>query len=162
MADYFTNFSLIVPLPNEEAQQYAVELAERACECQLADAPVPDDFPASLRAVLEDWWFEVEPRQPEGWGLWLHSSSGGIDAVCAFIQHLLRRFEPAGHVTFEWSHDCSKPRTDAYGGGAALITARKIRTFNTAEWLHRQVGRLAAKKPAPGILPALTTKGETP
>jgi hypothetical protein len=83
----------------------------------------------------------------EGWGVWLHSSSGGVDAVCAFIQHLLHRFDAAGHVTFEWSHDCSKPRADAYGGGAALITARKIKTFNTAEWLHRQVTRLAAKKP---------------
>jgi hypothetical protein len=162
MADYFTNFSLILPLPNEEAQNYAVELAERACEFQLADKAVPDDFPASLRAVLEDWWFEVEPRQPEGCGLWLHSSSGGIDAVCAFIQHLLQQFEPEGHVTFEWSHDCSKPRTDGFGGGAALITAGKIRTFNTAEWLQRQVARRSANKPAPELSPALTTKGETP
>jgi hypothetical protein len=104
----------------------------------------------------------VVSHPSEGWGLWLHTNSGGLDAVCVFIQHLLQRFDAAGHVTFEWSHDCSKPRVDAYGGGAALITARKIRTFKTAEWLHRQVARLSAKKPAPELFPAFTTKGETP
>jgi hypothetical protein len=41
MADYFTNFSLIVPLPTEAAQQYAVDLAEQACEFQVADKAVP-------------------------------------------------------------------------------------------------------------------------
>jgi hypothetical protein len=67
---------------------------------------------------------------------------GGIDAVCAFIQHLLQEFDPAGHATLEWSNDCSKPRVDAFGGGAALITAHKVKTINTGAWLHRQVARL--------------------
>jgi len=30
MADYFTNFSLILPLPDEAAQTYAADLAEQA------------------------------------------------------------------------------------------------------------------------------------
>jgi hypothetical protein len=40
---------------------------------------------------------------------------------------------------------------DAFGGGAALITARKIKSINTGEWLHREVTRLRkprAKTPA--------------
>jgi hypothetical protein len=45
-------------------------------------------------------------------------------------------------VTFEWSHDCSKPRADAYGGGAALITAKNIKTMNTSDWLQEQIGLL--------------------
>jgi hypothetical protein len=40
-------------------------------------------------------------------------------------------------VTFEWSHDCSKPRVDAYGGGAAIITAKRIKTMSTCEWLRK-------------------------
>jgi hypothetical protein len=163
MADYFTHFSFVLPLPTEAAQQYAIELAEQASYAHLGDESLPDDFPASLREVIEDWRFETVVSHPsEGWGLWLHSSSGGIDAVCAFIQHLLQRFNATGEVAFEWSHDCSKPRTDAYGGGAALITARKIKTFNTAEWLNRQVARRSAKKPMPELLPAAQPKGETP
>jgi hypothetical protein len=43
------------------------------------------------------------------------------------------------HVTFEWSHDCSKPRVDAYGGGAAFITAKEIKTMSTSAWLNEQI-----------------------
>ena len=64
---------------------------------------------------------------------------GGVDAVCAFIQHLLHKFDPKDYVTFEWSHDCCKPRVDAYGGGAALITAKEIKTMSTATWLNEQI-----------------------
>lgn len=163
MADYFTHFSLLVPLPNAEAQQYADDLAQQAFYIHTGDEPMPDDFPASLKEVIEDWCFETLANPPsDGWGLWLHSSSGGIDAVCAFLQHLLQRFDPTGHVALEWSNDCSKPRIDAFGGGAALITARKIKTINTGQWLHRQLARLPASKPAPEIPSALPTKGATP
>ena len=161
MADYFTNFSMMLTLPSADAQQYADDLAQQAFYIHMGDEPMPDDFPASLKEIVDDWCFEtVANHPPDGPGLWLHSSDGGIDAVCAFIQHLLQKFNPAGHVTLEWSNDCSKPRVDAFGGGAALITARKIKTINTGEWLHRQVARLPAKKPAPEIPPAHSLKGE--
>lgn len=148
MADYFTNFSLIVPLPTEEAVEYALNLAEQASDAYLGEE-IPADFPASLKDVVEDWRFDTHSRDPsDGRGLWLHSSNGGIDAVCAFIQHLLQRFARGSHVTLEWSNDCSKPRVDAFGGGAALVTARRIKTINTGEWLHREVTRMSRRKPA--------------
>ncbi len=163
MADYFTNFSLLVQMPTEAAQTYALDLAERTFHIFLRDERPEDDFPSSLRDVVEDWQFDTDPSDPSsGPGLWLHSSNGGIDAVCAFIQHLLQKFDPAGHVALEWSNDCSKPRVDAFGGGAALITARKIKHLNTGEWLHRQVARLPANKPAPEIPSAQPMKGQTP
>jgi hypothetical protein len=94
---------------------------------------VPNSFPTELVDVLEDWSFETEVDDD---GIWIHSQSGGIDAACAFIQHLLQQFDPQGCVTFEWSHDCSKPRTDAYGGGAAIVTAHEIKTMNTSDWIN--------------------------
>ena len=152
MADYFTNFSLIVPLPDEAAVQYALDLAEQAFHVHMGDE-MPDDFPASLRAVIEDWQFETDSNDPSNCGgLWLHSSDGGIDAACAFIQHLLHRFAPGDHVTLEWSNDCSKPRVDAFGGGAALITARKIKSISTGEWLHRQISRLPKPQPEAAVV----------
>jgi hypothetical protein len=148
MADYFTNFSLIVTLPNKEAQDYALEISCLAARIQQGDEKEAC-FPASLVAAVEDWHFEtVAESLPDHWGVWLHSSSGGIDAVCAFIQHLLQKFEPQGHVGFEWSHDCSKPRVDAFGGGAAFITAHRIKFMNTGQWLHKQTARFLARKPA--------------
>ena len=64
--------------------------------------------------------------------------NGGVDAVCAFIQHLLQRFDQKGYVAFEWSHDCSKSRVDTYGG-AAFITAKEIKSMSTAAWLNEQI-----------------------
>jgi hypothetical protein len=137
MADYFTNFSLVFSLPSQEAQAYALELADQAGRVQQGDEQ-PANFPKELASNVEDWHFETNVDTAEQKpALWLHSSNGGVDAACAFIHHLLRKFDPTGRVTFEWSHDCSKPRTDAYGGGAAVITAKKIKTMSTFEWLRK-------------------------
>jgi len=138
MADYFTKFSLILPLPNEAAQRDALDLDANARRVAQGDEP-SEKLPDSIQAVIEDWQFETDGESADGkWRLWLHSDYGGIEAVCAFIQHLLQKFDPQGWVAFEWSHDCSKPRLDAYGGGAALITATEIKTMNTADWLRQQ------------------------
>ena len=137
MADYYTNFSFIFSVPSAEAQTYALQLAALAGRVRQDDEP-SDNFPKELVDVIEDWCFETEADIAESKpALWLHSSDGGIDAVCIFIQHLLQRFDPQGRVTFEWSHDCSKPRTDAYGGGAAIVTATEIKTMSTSEWLNQ-------------------------
>ena len=150
MADYFTNFSLQLRLPDEAAQAYALELCEHASRIRYHDEP-PGNFPAELHEHLESWSFEVEAdtveQQP---GLWLHSTDGGIDAACAFLQHLLQRFNLPEAVTFEWSHDCSKPRLDAYGGGAAVVTAQAIKTMSTSDWLHENTP--AALNPQPSTL----------
>ena len=135
MADYFTHFSLVVPLPDEAAQKYALQLAQTMSGAGQDDT-LPDDIPADIRAEMENWLFDTEP-EPGTTAIWLHSEHGGIDAVCAFLQHLLQKFNPQARITFEWSHDCSKPRTDAYGGGAAIITATEIKTTSTWEWLHQ-------------------------
>src|SRR5271154_4082766 len=98
MADYFTNFSLILPL-NKKQQEYAVELANRADHHRCDDEPLPADFPEQLKDLMENWTFETEATQD---GIWLHSEYGGIDAVCAFIQLLLQKFNPKDSVAFEW------------------------------------------------------------
>lgn len=133
MADYFTNFSFILRLKDDAQKEYALNLSRIASQQRFEETPLPVDFPEPLKDVTEDWTFELEDCEE---GIWLHSSSGGIDAVCAFVQHLLVKFDTAPFVTFEWSHDCTKPRTDAFGGGAAVITQTEIETINTADWIR--------------------------
>jgi hypothetical protein len=142
MAEYFINFSLILPLPTEAAEKYALDLAYQVARIHHGDE-IPEDFPASLSDVVGDWVFETDASDPSsGWGLWMHSDSGGMNAVGAFIQHLLQRFDPEGYATLEWSSDCTEPRVDGYGGGASVITAERIKSINTDQWLQRQVARL--------------------
>ncbi len=136
MADYFTNFSVLLPLTKEQ-QEYAVELTKQIERHKNDDESLPQPFPDCLADQIEDWFFDTE-ASPEG--LWLHSQDGGQDSACVFIQHLLQKFEFAAFVGFEWSHDCSKLRTDAFGGGAAYITAKKIKTMSTSQWLSKNGG----------------------
>lgn len=136
MANYYTHFSFFVRLPNEAAQAYALNLFEQANDIYQGEEPKAD-FPTELLPHTEDWSFEIEPNAREGQpALWLHSENGGIDAVCAFVQHLLQKFTPDQVVTFEWSNDCDKPRPDAYGGGAVIITATEIKAMSTNQWLY--------------------------
>jgi hypothetical protein len=132
MADYFTNFSFNVVLEDTGQRDYALKLFLQMSAIQQGEE-IPADFPVALKDFCEDCCFEVEADEPNA--LWLHSCYGGIDAVCAFVQHLVHKFK-LNPVTFEWSHDCSKPRTDAFGGGAAHITAKEIKTLSTSEWLR--------------------------
>lgn len=136
MADYFTNFSFVLPLKLEEQKEYALDLANTATVFRYDEQQLPPDFPEPLQAVMEEWRFEVEDTGEDG--LWFHSTDGGVDAVCAFIQHLLQHFNLTNRIGLEWSHDCTKPRTDAFGGGAALISAQEIKYMSPAEWLQEQ------------------------
>ena len=133
MADYFTNFSVALPLKPEQ-REYAMQLVAQVEAHRNEDKPLPESFPSDLTDETEGWSFEAESDDE---GLWLHSQYGGQESACAFIQHLLQKFDFAPAVAFEWSHDCSKPRTDAYGGGAAFITSTEIETFSTSEWLSK-------------------------
>ena len=65
MANHFTNFSLLVPLPDEAAQKYALDLASAASSAQMGDEP-PDSLPASLAEVVEDWQFDTQPDSSPG------------------------------------------------------------------------------------------------
>lgn len=133
MADYFTNFSVSIPLKPEQ-REYALQLVKQVEAHRTHDQPLPANFPSELADEVESWTFEAESDND---GIWLHSQYGGQDTACVFVQHLLQKFDFAPSVAFEWSHDCSKPRTDAYGGGAAYITATQIETFSTSEWLQK-------------------------
>jgi hypothetical protein len=135
MADYFTNFSVVLPLTKPQ-QEYALDLVARIQAYRSDNQPLPNTFPSDLMEVVEDWAFEVEGGEQ---GLWLNSQSGGQEAACSFIQHLLQKFEFASEVSFEWSHDCSKPIPDAFGGGAAFITSESIETFTTSDWLQKML-----------------------
>lgn len=135
MADYFTNFSVILPL-NQEQQEYALNLAKQVEGYRNEDQHLPADFPEALKESVEDWTFELEAVKD---GLWLHSMYGGQDSACVFIQVLLQRFNVAPYVALEWSHDCSQPRTDAFGGGAAFITSTEIKSITTSDWLNHMI-----------------------
>lgn len=132
MSNYYTNFSVILPL-NKEQQEYALQLV-KSVEAYRNEGKPLADVPDCIKEVVEDWPFEVEAVDQ---GIWLQSENGGQETVCVLIQHLLQKFDFAPYIAFEWSYDCDKPKPDAFGGGAAFITSTEIETFTTSSWLEK-------------------------
>jgi hypothetical protein len=136
MADYFTNVSMELALPSKEAVDYAIELAQAMADIDT-EGTKAEIVPAGWEDTEdENWNFDIEKESDSS--IWIHSDNGCIDEIIKLIQHLMQKYGLTEPVTFEWSYDCSKARTDAYGGGAAYITATEVRTFNTSQWLRAQ------------------------
>ena len=141
MANYYTHFSACLSLPNQEALDYAMNLHKEIMALALDGI----DSRVVNGVEYDVGWFECESDgSPNGYGLWLHSGdgSGDVDCCLQFVQHLLGKYWPDEAWSMEWSNDCSKPRLDAYGGGAAVVTKDKIYSMNTGEWIGETLKQL--------------------
>lgn len=65
-----------------------------------------------------------------------------LDALVEMLQLYLINFEPQRYLSFMWADTCSKPRPGEFGGGAVMITAKKVKYFNTYDWIHNETERL--------------------
>ena len=75
--------------------------------------------------------------------------SASIEPLAAIIQRTIIRHLPEEIVVVQWSNDASKPVTDAYGGGAVVITADDQEFMNTSSWSKGVVERIKASRAAP-------------
>lgn len=125
MADYYTHFSVVLEkLTPSEAAWLKAEITKAQSEEDPNTGGTMADFEAKLEA--DEMWFHDN-------GEW-----GNVEHVASLVQKFLKQFRPAASWGFEWSNDCSKPRLDAYGGGAVFVTAAEIRWLNTGTWLSEQ------------------------
>jgi hypothetical protein len=128
MADYFTHFSCLIDVgtPEKAARAIDVFVTLRDEDDQL-DEPQFHGFDLSRQDGAES---SV---------LWIRDDeSGDVEAVIAFVLRLAEDLDLAGLWGFEHSTTCSRPRLDAFGGGAHVIdlTARKVIGWvNTQTWL---------------------------
>ena len=110
-------------LSDEERQEWAEERG-------FDDPEAGFGFKLSVEKLGEDEKF-----------MWLtHDEDFNVVNACEFLQYWVRTKRPADKIRFEYAHSCSKPRLDAYGGGAAYITKGEIRCLSTHEWLSTQEG----------------------
>lgn len=47
---------------------------------------------------------------------------------------------------FEYSNTCSKPRSDAYGGGAVVFTRTTEKWMNTYSWMTKEIDKINARR----------------
>lgn len=140
MADHFTQFSCIFDISSAE---------------NVARA---DDIRHELAADLDrdegaDLGFEMEVDHEHGPGaLWIHSDQyGEPEHVIAFVLRCADALNLRGVWGFTWSLSCSRPRLDAFGGGAHIIDLGKGETIAWVDCSNWVIEHTA---------PAVTVAGE--
>ena len=138
MADYYTKLSESFALP-EKAAEWLQALDDRTADLENGYGE-PDPLDAVITELFDD-----EPRssgctmewRPTEGALWVMSDGdANLDSLLPMLQATLVKFDLAEPLTLQWSYDCSKPRLDAYGGGAAIVTKDEIKQMHTAHWIE--------------------------
>jgi hypothetical protein len=128
MADYFTHFSCLLDVGTPDNAARALALFQ---ELRAADQDADDPEVAGLTLVRQD--------APEGSTLWIHDDEhGDVEAVIRFVLRLAEDLDLTGLWGFSYAVTCSRPRPEAFGGGAHVIdlAARKsIGWTSTQDWL---------------------------
>ena len=128
MADYFTHFSCLIDVGSAEKAAQAYELFVSFRNETYADSQ-------TLSCGFD---LSIQDDQTQS-KLWIRDDdSGDIEAVIAFVLRLAETLDLTGLWGFEYALTCSRPRLDAFGGGAHVIDlgARKcVGWVNTQTWL---------------------------
>lgn len=128
MADYFTHFSCVLDAGTPENAAQALDLHTRLC---AEDEASGDPEISGFALALQDG--------PGTSVLWFHDDGqGDVEGLIAFVLCLAAEIDLTGVSGFDYAHTCSRPRLEAFGGGAHVIDlgARKsIGWISTHEWL---------------------------
>lgn len=129
MADYFTQFSCVLDVGTPDKAVTALDIFLRLREAdEASDDPEFSGFALSL------------PDGPGRSVLWFHDDDGqgDVEGVIRFVLRLAEDLDLTGLWGFDYAHTCSRPRLEAFGGGAHVIDlgARKsVGWLSTHEWL---------------------------
>jgi hypothetical protein len=138
MADYFTYLSFTIPLRPDQQDWAIKELMRDGDEddttgiiCGKNGGPADFDLLMTPSGAME-----APPKS--GDYIWIMHEDGqgvNVDTMAERLLNIMKHCDVAGAWGFQWSNDCTKPRLDAYGGGACAISQTGIEWMNTADWL---------------------------
>lgn len=141
MADYFTHFSCLLKVGTPQNAARALDLYNRMMEENAAEDPPSDAFLLSI--------------QPEHGGaqLWIRdNTTGDPQAVIDFVLRCAEQFGLAGRWGFQWANTCSRPRVNAFGGGAHVLDLGRRKTvawIAINPWLDTTLSARRSKRGAP-------------
>ena len=129
MADYFTHFSCLFDVGTAQNAARALDLYNALSEAGASEEPPSEGFLVSI--------------QPEHGGsqLWLRDDvSGDPERLIQFVKLCAAEFGLKGRWGFQYANTCSRPRLNAFGGGAHVLD---LGTDETLGWIDTD-GWLAA------------------
>ena len=125
MPTYTTNFSLVLP----------IECAEKRARALALYTPAKPEDPEDA----EDAGFLLEENEsPPGLAIYSDDGNGEPAQVINFILQVAEACDLTGIIGFDWAHTCSRPVSDAFGGGAVILnltTRQTVTELDTKAWL---------------------------
>jgi hypothetical protein len=128
MADYYTQMSFHIESFPEELDRFLEmfnKLEEERLESDEGSLGISATKTKTLTKQADDC-------------IWIHDEDGyvDIDALVDLIQEWMHTSEyNLNPVGFEWASTCSKPRLDAFGGGAVMVAKNCAKWLHTGQWL---------------------------
>jgi len=127
MADYFTHFSCLLDVGTPGNAARALDLYNDLCAECAAEDPPSDGFLLSL-----------DPAHG-GSNLWMRDDgTGDPQRVIDFVLRCAAEFGLTGRWGFQWANSCSRPRVNAFVGGAHVFDLGRRDTvawIGTHGWL---------------------------
>ena len=127
MADFFTHFSCLLDVGTPQNAARALDLYNALSEAGASEEPPSEGFLVSI--------------QPEHGGsqLWLRDDvSGDPERLIQFVKLCATEFSLKGRWGFQYANTCSRPRLNAFGGGAHVLdlgTGETLGWIDTDGWL---------------------------
>lgn len=143
MADYYTHFSIAIPLRGVDTPSKVADiLRKRRDERELLfDAGQDDaayDIEVDFESVIEDGSLYLTDN----------GMSGNVEHVARFLQELVRLGYVQEPVAFQWADTCSRPRADAFTGGGVVVTKRKLHWFVVPDLIADKLEAIARRQRA--------------
>jgi len=153
MADYFTNVCFEV-VAAKDAAQVLVDVNGLVGWWLDDDEPKPSATARLLTVRVHDALGDDE--RATGVDMRLDTvgddttvtvtteSSVDMEVLCELLVAWLDHYNDDRRIEFVWSDDCSRPRLDAYGGGAAVVSRRgwAVRTAHSLiDDLHEELNQ---------------------
>jgi hypothetical protein len=151
MANYYTQFSFAVDFDTPERAAKVIRFFEMIGQDEVAltdDAELNAIITTSKTAMGDDFGYsmgcEVEllPAKADDDGqlkpqteVWFQdpSGEGSIGSLSEVLAIILSVFDMDRGIEFTYAETCSKPRFDAFGGGAIRVTKDGMVGINTAD-----------------------------
>ena len=111
MADYFTHFSCLLDV---DSAANALSAHRLFTELRLEDVGLDEPLCSGFELTLQ------EGEAPHILGIH-DDASGDVEQVIGFVLRLDHEYDLKGLWGFDYANDCSRPRVDAFGGGAHVI-----------------------------------------
>lgn len=136
MAEHFTLFSVGISLDMPAQIAWARELMEALDRMEYEDWS--DEDTALVTNILQD----IDVDDIYGVPAWdftdaklilSSDENANLELTASIIQVFLQEFDPENCAVLSYAYTCSKPRPDAFGGGAMFITAADIEGFDATQ-----------------------------